>query len=57
MNIPQTIRRIRRRLRLSQQEAASRLMVVQSTWSKWEAGRCSPSKARLIAILAMEKKQ
>ncbi len=55
MTIAQRIKRIRKRLKLSQQQAALRFYVVQSTWSKWENGTMIPSKARLDAILKLDR--
>ena len=46
---------IRTKLGFSQQQASDKLMVVQSTWSKWESGAIVPSKARLAAIRKLKK--
>ena len=43
---PTELKRIRKRLGLTQAEAAARLATSQSRWSDWEAGKSSPTLHR-----------
>lgn len=45
-----TIRRIRQRLRLSQQDFARRLGVARATVTRWENGSRRPSRVASLAI-------
>ena len=51
------LKAIRKRLKLSQEQAAAKLEVPVATWRNWEQGRNAPhdGMARLIAIIFPEE--
>jgi transcriptional regulator with XRE-family HTH domain len=51
--LPGLVRRVRRRLGMSQRALASALGVSQSRVARWETGRTSPSAADLADVLAL----
>ena len=51
MHLPTMLRAARRRRGLSIRAAARRCDVPQATWADWEAGRSTPSVARLDGVL------
>jgi HTH-type transcriptional regulator/antitoxin HipB len=51
--LPGLVRRVRRRLGMSQRALASALGVSQSRVARWETGRSSPSAADLADVLAL----
>lgn len=52
---PRRLRRIRRRLRLTQAELAGKIGVSASTYAKWEAGDHSPLRMIQGRIFEVEK--
>ena len=54
MSVP-NVRRLRRRLGLSQQELARRLGVARVTVTRWENGTRRPSKVAQVAIHSITK--
>ena len=52
-NVPATLRTIRERLGLSQEQLAERLSVSFATVNRWEGGKSKPQRAQMAAIEAL----
>ena len=50
----QRVRRLRKRLKLSQPTFAAKVGVAEMTVSRWERGRARPSKLALARLRALE---
>lgn len=49
--IGQNMRRLRKRLKLTQAQAAAKIIVHQQVWSKWEKGTVVPNPGNLLKIV------
>jgi DNA-binding transcriptional regulator YiaG len=51
---PDAIRKLRKRLGLTQTQAAARVGVTQRAWLSWETGAITPSRQSLILIRLLD---
>jgi DNA-binding XRE family transcriptional regulator len=45
--LPSQVRSLRKRLKLTQQQAAKLLNISKNTWIRWEKGQCKPDELAL----------